>query len=237
MRRVLAGADRRGMTRRSRGWRSGSGGWRSRRGGTRERVPGRRRRIRRRRGSSGGRRRARRLRSCWPGRDARREAGGQEGHPGAGRELAPEDQVDEIVAHYPQACRGCGREFTEDERRVGWPVRPPPGGELPPISVLLVEHRTHRLRCPECATRTTASLPAGVAGSAFGPRLRAAIVTLTARNRISRRGIAELACELFGAAAVDRQRRRDLPARQRRAGRRTRDAARLDPRPGRAARR
>ena len=71
--------------------------------------------------------------------------------------------------------------------------------ELPPISVLLIEHRTHRLHCPECGTRTTASLPAGIGGSAFGPRLRAAIVTLTARNRISRRGICELAGELFGA--------------------------------------
>ena len=40
---------------------------------------------------------------------------------------------------------------------------------------------------------------ARIAGSVFGPRLRAAIVTLTARNRISRRGIAELADELFGA--------------------------------------
>jgi transposase len=64
---------------------------------------------------------------------------------------------------------------------------------------MLVEHRTHRLHCPECATRTTATLPAGIGSSAFGPRLRAAIVTLTARNRISRRGIAELAGELFGA--------------------------------------
>ena len=63
----------------------------------------------------------------------------------------------------------------------------------------MVEHRPHRLRCPQCATRTTAALPAGVAGSVFGPRLQAAIVTLTARNRISRRGIAELAGELFGA--------------------------------------
>ena len=41
-----------------------------------------------------------------------REAGGQPGHPGAGRELAPEDLIDEIVDHYPQACRGCGRGFT-----------------------------------------------------------------------------------------------------------------------------
>lgn len=70
---------------------------------------------------------------------------------------------------------------------------------MPPISVLLIEHRTRRLRCAECKTRTTAALPAEIEGSAFGPRLRAAIVTLTARNRISRCGAAELASEMFGA--------------------------------------
>jgi len=128
-----------------------------------------------------------------------RKAGGQEGHRGAGRRLAFEDQVDEIVAHYPQACGGCGHEFSEDERQPSGRFGRHQLCELPPISVLLVEHRTHRLRCPECRARTTAQLPAGIAGSAFGPRLRAAIVTLTARNRISRRGIAELAGELFGA--------------------------------------
>jgi transposase len=129
----------------------------------------------------------------------RRKAGGQRGHPGAGRSLAPEDQVDEIVEHWPQACRGCGREFTEGEHRPGGRIGRHQVIELPPISVMLVEHRTRRLRCPECEARTTAELPAEIEGSAFGPRLRAAIVTLTARNRISRCGAAELAGEMFGA--------------------------------------
>jgi transposase len=128
-----------------------------------------------------------------------RKAGGQQGHRGSGRELRPEDQVDEIVEHYPDACRGCGREFTEDEQRPGGRFGRHQVAELPPISVLLVEHRTHRLRCPECRARTTAQLPAGIAGSAFGPRLQAAVVTLTARNRVSRRGASELVRELFGA--------------------------------------
>jgi transposase len=128
-----------------------------------------------------------------------RKAGGQNGHRGAGRELAPEDQVDEIVEHYPQACRGCGHEFSEDEHLPGGRFGRHQIAELPPISVLLVEHRTRRLRCRGCGTRTTARLPVGIAGSAFGPRLRAAIVTLTARNRISRRAASELAGELFGA--------------------------------------
>ena len=128
------------------------------------------------------------------------KAGAQEGHRGAGRGLAVEDQVDEIVEHYPDRCRGCGHEFAEDERRPSGRFGRRQVCELPPISVLVVEHRTQRLRCRCCAIKTTARLPAGIAGSAFGPRLRAAIVALTARNRISRRGASELARELFGAA-------------------------------------
>jgi transposase len=128
-----------------------------------------------------------------------RQAGGQPGHRGAGRELTPEDQIDEIVDHYPQACDGCGHEFEEREQRPGGRFGRHQIAELPPISVLLVEHRTHRLHCRECGTRTTARLPDGVGGTAFGPRLRAAIVTLTARNRVSRQAASELAAELFGA--------------------------------------
>jgi transposase len=129
---------------------------------------------------------------------AQRKAGGQPGHRGAGRGLVPEDQVDEIVDHFPDACRGCGHEFALDERRPARRFGRHQISELPPISVILVEHRTHRLRCPECRGKTTAGLPDGIGGSAFGPNLQAAVVTLTARNRISRRDMTELARELFG---------------------------------------
>ena len=129
---------------------------------------------------------------------AERKAGGQGGHRGAGRKLVPEDQVDEIVDHYPHACGGCGRGFGEDERRLGRGFGRHQVAELPPISVLVVEHRTRRLCCPECKTKTVAELPPGVGGSAFGARLQAAIVTLTARHRISRREASELASDLFG---------------------------------------
>jgi len=129
---------------------------------------------------------------------AKRKPGAQEGHRGAGRALAPEDQIDEIVDHYPELCCGCGREFSGDECRPVGRFGHHQIAELPPISVTLIEHRTHRLCCRGCGARTTARLPDGIAGSVFGPRLRAAIVTLTARNRISRRGICELASDLFG---------------------------------------
>jgi transposase len=66
--------------------------------------------------------------------------------------------------------------------------------------VTLVEHRTHQLRCRHCRARTSAKLPDLIGACAFGPRLQAAVVTLTARHRVSRRGITELASDLFGVA-------------------------------------
>jgi transposase len=128
----------------------------------------------------------------------KRQAGGQPGHQGAGRELRPEDQIDEIVDHYPDACGGCGRGFTEEQRRPKRRFGRHQVCELPPISVTWVEHRTHQLRCRECLARTSARLPEEIDASPFGPRLQAAIVTLTARHRVSRRGISELARDLFG---------------------------------------
>jgi transposase len=127
----------------------------------------------------------------------KREPGGQPGHRGTGRELLGEDRVSEIVDHYPEGCSGCGREFSDAEKVP----RHGPGrhqvAELPATAVLLIEHRTHRLRCPGCRKRTRAVL--GVMGeSAFGPGLQAAVVALTARNRVSRRDMSELLFELFG---------------------------------------
>jgi transposase len=104
--------------------------------------------------------------------------------------------MQEIVDHYPEECSGCGREFADSEKVP----RHGPGrhqvAELPGTAVFYVEHRTHRLRCAGCQRRTRARL--GTVGeSAFGPALQAAVVALTARNRISRRDMSELLSELF----------------------------------------
>jgi transposase len=130
---------------------------------------------------------------------ARRKAGAQDGHRGAGRRLVGEGQVAGIVEHYPDRCRGCEREFTDGEKRPRGRYGRHQVCDLPPISVITIEHRTRRLPCPRCKTKTTAQLPAEIADSPFGSRLRAAILTLTARNRVSREGAGELAGELFGA--------------------------------------
>jgi transposase len=126
-----------------------------------------------------------------------RKQGAQPGHPGRGRGLLPLEAVDLVVEHWPERC-GCGHVFCEAERDgLGVPARHQVS-ELPEIAVEVTEHRLHRRRCPDCGATARAELPAGVPVGAFGPRLEAAVATLTVRNRVSRRDTVELSGELFG---------------------------------------
>jgi transposase len=126
-----------------------------------------------------------------------RAQGAQPGHRGKGRKLAPAEAVDRVVEHWPERC-GCGHSFAAADREAGKPARHQVT-ELPAIAVEVSEHRLHRCRCPDCGKVTRAELPTDVPAGAFGPRLEAAIATLTVRNRVSRRDTVELAGELFGA--------------------------------------
>jgi len=106
--------------------------------------------------------------------------------------------VDEVVEHWPERC-GCGHVFCEADRvAVGEPARHQIE-ELPVMAVCVIEHRCQRVACPGCGRRRTGALLAGVAQSAFGPRLQAAIVTLAVRNRVSRRDTVELCEQLFAS--------------------------------------
>jgi transposase len=127
-----------------------------------------------------------------------RGRGGQPGHEGRGRDLLPACAVDEVVDHWPSGC-DCGHVFCEGEHHpAGEPARRQVE-ELPALTVSVIEHRAHRLCCPRCGKQASAELPAEVAASCFGPRLQAALVALSVRNRISRRDVVELGEELFGA--------------------------------------
>ncbi|OLE21832.1 MAG: hypothetical protein AUI36_34200, partial [Cyanobacteria bacterium 13_1_40CM_2_61_4] len=126
-----------------------------------------------------------------------RSQGAQPGHPGHGRPLQPMESLDAVIDHWPERC-GCGHPFSAAEREpVGESARHQVS-ELPKIAVVVTEHRLHRLRCPDCGATACAGLPAEVPAGAFGPRLEAAVATLSVRNRVSRRDLPELIGELFG---------------------------------------
>jgi transposase len=131
------------------------------------------------------------------GRSGRKQ-GAQPGHEGRGRELLPTSAVDEVIVHWPSSC-GCGHVFAEGERvPVGDLVRHQVE-ELPEIATRVIEHQCPRVFCPDCGAKPRAELPAEIAGSMFGPRFQAAVVTLSVRNRISRRDVVEPFEQLFRA--------------------------------------
>ncbi len=127
-----------------------------------------------------------------------RKQGAQGGHEGKGRPLLPAWAVDEFVDHWPDRC-GCGHVFAAGERVACGELARHQVEELPPVHVVVTEHRCQRVRCPGCGRRRRAQLPAAVAASAFGPRFHAAVAVLSVRNRISRRDVVECCEQLFGS--------------------------------------
>ena len=133
------------------------------------------------------------------GKDSsQRSHGAQPGHEGKGRELLPAWAVDEVIEHWPRRC-ACGHVFCAAELIACAEPARHQVEELPVMAVRVTEHRCQRIRCPGCGQRASARLPAEVAHSAFGPRLKAAVVTLSVRNRVSRRDVVELCEELFSS--------------------------------------
>jgi transposase len=134
------------------------------------------------------------------GKKGRRgKRGAHEGHPGAGRELLPEERVDEVVEYRPEQCRRCGHAL------AGSPTAGEPGRwqvvELPPVRARVTEHRSLCCVCPSCGTRTRGQFPEAVQGSHFGPRLVAFGTMLTSRFRLSRRQLRELLSDLLDVPA------------------------------------
>jgi transposase len=127
-----------------------------------------------------------------------RKQGAQPGHEGKGRPLLPAWAVDEIVEHWPEQCTCghvfCAADLISEEEPARHQVE-----ELPVMAVRVTEHQCQRMRCPGCGAKRTGRLPAEVAQSAFGSRLQAAVVTLSVRNRISRRDVVELCEQLFSS--------------------------------------
>lgn len=123
-----------------------------------------------------------------------RRRGGQPGHLQCVRPLVPPERLADAIDHKPDACRGCGHALTGVDPE---PIRHQVA-ELPTVEPTVVEHRLHRLTCPKCGTRTAAALPAGVPPGAFGPRLQAVLALFSGGYRIGKRGVRQLASDLFG---------------------------------------
>lgn len=123
-----------------------------------------------------------------------RRAGKQPGTKGTTLEMT--NAPDEVVVHAPESCSGCGAglgdaEVTAVSRRQVI--------DIPVPSPITTEHRAQTRRCGCCGDTTTASFPEAVrAPVSYGPRVRAIVVYLLARQHIPVQRTAEAMTDLFG---------------------------------------
>jgi transposase len=123
----------------------------------------------------------------------KRRQGKQRGSKGTTLQMS--DSPDEIVDHRPERCSGCGSALSQDNDH-GYKRRQVV--ELPEVTPKVTEHRAHTYGC-SCGCETTAAFPEAVrAPVSYGPRARAVVAYLLARQHIPNRRVAEAMADLFG---------------------------------------
>jgi transposase len=128
-------------------------------------------------------------RNYQPRKKSKRKPGGQKGHAGKHRPLAPPERVDQTIMVEVGACQHCGEHLPGPSdpgyRTEGEPQRHQVT-ELPPLRAHITEYQCPRVLCPCCGKGTRGRLPEE-AKSAFGPQLAALVAYWTAVCRMPRR--------------------------------------------------
>lgn len=124
--------------------------------------------------------------------------GGQPGH--RGHTLAMSAIPDAVVAHHPAQCAQCGVSLAGVAARTVAVARRQVV-DLPPLALVVTEHRAATVCCPHCRHATTAPFPASVAAPVqYGPRLLGLGVYLRQYQLLPYARIRETLADLFGAA-------------------------------------
>jgi transposase len=133
-----------------------------------------------------------------PKKPSGRKRGGQRGHPPHLKQLVPSERVHELIVYVPEVCGGCQATLPSEPG----PHDPVPlrhqVAELPDVAARITEHQAHARTCPECGRLNTASVPAAIRKHSLGEGLTAALAYLTCQHGVSKRGIEEIARDLFG---------------------------------------
>ncbi len=126
-----------------------------------------------------------------------RKRGGQPGHEGHDRELFPPEQVDKVIALFPDTCAHCPADLHGKKGKLHGQHQVV---EIAEVKATVTEYQYHIVQCPECGGFTVAVLPDGVPAGAFGPRLEATIAVLTGVYRLSKRQAESILSDLFGVS-------------------------------------
>ena len=124
-----------------------------------------------------------------------RKPGGQKGHPG--RHLQFTHAPDKVIEHTPTYCTGCGSDLADVASVT---VQARQVVDLPPLNLLVTQHRAHTCVCPDCGHINHAAFPEGVTAHVqYGPRVQALSVYLSTYHLLPYARIRQVFADLFGA--------------------------------------
>ena len=125
-----------------------------------------------------------------------RKPGGQKGH--EGNTLTLSDTPDTLVLHTPLACGHCGTLFDPASARDTGQRRQVL--DLPPLRLVVTEHRTAACDCPCCGKQTSGAFPAAVTQPVqYGSGLAGLAVYLSTFQLLPVARIARLFADVFAA--------------------------------------
>lgn len=135
-----------------------------------------------------------------PKKKTGRKPGGQPGHPPQMKVLVPAERVNEVVPYIPPKCSKCATPLAAEAD----PQDPEPTrfqvAELPRLAVTITEYQGHARSCPCCGEVTRAPIPAAIREHSLGPRLTAVLSYLVGVQGVSKRGVEEIAEQIFDAS-------------------------------------
>lgn len=128
-----------------------------------------------------------------------KKPGAQPGHPPLMKTLVPAERVNRVVRHIPKTCAACDTPLpttpgSDDPEPTRFQV-----AELPELAAVITEHQGHSRTCPCCGEVTRAAIPASIRAHSVGPRFTATLSYLVGVHGVSKRGVEEIAEQLFDA--------------------------------------
>jgi transposase len=126
---------------------------------------------------------------------SQRKPGGQPGHPGA--TLHQGAEPDQMVQHVPAQCAVCGAALSEVVGRLGEERRQV--FELPPLQLVVTEHRVVIKACLGCGQANAGAFPAGVScGASYGAGVKSFLTALNQEYLIPSERSCQILADLFG---------------------------------------
>jgi len=130
---------------------------------------------------------------------SRRRPGAQPGHPPRLKQLLPPERVQKTFQWLPRQCRKCQAPLPAQ----AGPDDPPPSRhqviDLPPVVAVVTEYQGHARTCPCCGEVTHEPIPRELLAHSVGPRLTVTLSYLTGCHGVSKRGVEEIAADVFDA--------------------------------------